>query len=178
MKEISYNFLSQCFKYDPEKGELLWSYRPSKHFINTQNWEKFNKNQAGKIAGLTYFNKAPKSTLKVRLDDNIYSVPAIVWCLEYGEYNEKIFNSDGNPWNNKLQNLTDLPSVKIPFPVPRSITVTKEGLLVKEDLFAFNDYETALSFVKQPRKALFLKYCKMENFTEKQTERLLILSYL
>lgn len=171
-KEISQHFLSKCFTYDPETGILTWKSRPIAHFLKTQNWEKHINKQSGKPAGLDYFTAFPKATLKVKLDNYLYSVPAIIWCLVHGSYDENMCNDDGNPWNNKLENLTTKSSVHIPFPLPRKMTITEDGLAVGEHVFNFDDYKTALSFVRQPKRALLLKYCEMENFTEKQTDDL------
>lgn len=101
-KELpSYEYLHECFTYND--GELYWKQRPFGHFNGAQGWKTFNKRYAGKLAG--HAHKSNKY-IEVRLADKLYKAHRIVYKMMTGlEPNLSIDHIDGNPSNNRFENL-------------------------------------------------------------------------
>lgn len=102
---INKETLSQVFYYDPTSPTgLRWkvwnrAYGPSKRDV-------------GDIAGNLYYytsetRKGDKHMGRVTYDGNKYPIHRIIWVLEVGEIPDDfiIDHKDGDPFNNKLENL-------------------------------------------------------------------------
>src|SRR4249920_2030305 len=97
----SVEYLRELFEYSYETGELRWKRRPREHFAHDQSYGRWNTLFAGKPAG--HFDKGYG---RISIDAIDYKAHRIVWKLVYGEEPpEMIDHRDGNPSNNRLNNI-------------------------------------------------------------------------
>jgi hypothetical protein len=80
----------KLFDYDKETGHLLWKF------------QKARRTKVGKPAGAIY----PGKCINLIIDYCPYKAHHIVWLLNKGEWpKEEIDHIDGNPINNRIENL-------------------------------------------------------------------------
>ena len=85
------NELKQMLRYEPDTGLLFWT-------------DAANKSVRGKLAGT--FNRG---YVLVMYKSKFYKAHRIAWLLTHGSWpKEMIDHIDGNPSNNKLNNLRDV----------------------------------------------------------------------
>lgn len=55
-------FLRECFRYEPETGELFWQKtRPREHFRRDLEWKRFNSTYGGGKVGISIFRDKEKT---------------------------------------------------------------------------------------------------------------------
>ncbi|QDP50289.1 MAG: hypothetical protein Tp178MES00d2C33159851_79 [Prokaryotic dsDNA virus sp.] len=104
-KELpSWEVLNELFEYR-EDGHLIWKTRPASHFRTEQGCRVFNSKRAGHIAG--YYN--PRNNyITINLDNVYYRGHRLIYKLVSGlEPVGVIDHIDGDPTNNRIENLRD-----------------------------------------------------------------------
>lgn len=102
---MKYETAIMLFDYDRENGELYWKERPREDFVSDHAHSMRNGRYAGRKAGRV--NKMGRK--QVQYDGKKYYVHRIVWLLENKELPKRnIDHIDGNPLNNKIENLRDV----------------------------------------------------------------------
>lgn len=100
----SVEYLSECFWYDNESGELYWKERPEDHFPTTLITQSVNYRFAGKIAGWFKTN----GYRYITLDGEDYKAHRLVWKIRYGKDPEgEIDHINGARSDNRYGNLRD-----------------------------------------------------------------------
>lgn len=90
--------VSERISYDPRTGETTWRYRE----VLTPWDATFNASKAGQRAGSLWRH----GYRMITLDGVRYGEHRIAWLLSYGEWPDGLIDHiDGNPSNNKLDNL-------------------------------------------------------------------------
>jgi hypothetical protein len=99
---------NRYFIYNAETGDLIWKERPLSDFTKTSICISWNNRCAGKRAGVMSTKKSgiPKKVMIEFFGKNC-GAHRIIWEMHYGEIPDKmvIDHKDGNPWNNRLDNL-------------------------------------------------------------------------
>ena len=95
-REPTQEYLHECFDYID--GRLYWKERPRHHF---NNFNAYLRQKKPKIVN----NKDLYP--RVRINGEIFKQSRIIYVMEYGEIPEGsvIDHIDGNPRNNKIENL-------------------------------------------------------------------------
>lgn len=94
----------RLFSYDAETGKLYWNKRPRSDFGDDRHWNAFNTKSAGKEVG----SPTKWGHLRFRLRKTGYQVHRVVWLMAYGEWPKQVDHIDGNPANNRLENLREV----------------------------------------------------------------------
>jgi len=112
-REISVEYLNECFDPDFENGRLIWKVRPLHHFKDLKSCKSWNARYSKTVAGNIYTRKSGYQSYQVSIQDRSYLVHRIIWAMSTGGWPEnEIGHIDGNPLNNKLSNLEDIPHSK------------------------------------------------------------------
>lgn len=108
-KEIV-KYLKECFIYNKETGDIVWASRPRSHFSSKMAFSRAKTLFEGKKAG--YLKPDYKSkhytSLVIRIGERDIQGARIAWAIYYGEWPERekhIDHIDGNPENNRIENL-------------------------------------------------------------------------
>lgn len=107
MKEndISVSFLNECFSYDAESGFLSWKSRPIHHHKDEHYRKIWHARFYGKRAGWLGKN----GYYYLTIDNRHYLAHRIVWALMHGCLPCGVIDHiDGNPLNNRPENLRDV----------------------------------------------------------------------
>jgi hypothetical protein len=101
-KELPMDYLHSRLDYEPTTGNLIWKTQPEFDRFDRM----WNTRYAGTVAGSRkYYNGKPHD-IRVKVDYVLYSVHRFIWAMTYGEWVAcAIDHIDGNPFNNKLDNL-------------------------------------------------------------------------
>lgn len=95
-------YLCECLTLNQADGSLTWRRRPLGHFATKNAWSTWNSRWAGKPA----FNRENHNGYFAGcLDWKQYLTHRIIWKMVYGEDPIEIDHIDGNPKNNKIDNL-------------------------------------------------------------------------
>jgi HNH endonuclease/AP2 domain len=109
----SRDFLESCLSYDPETGNLIWKERPREHFNIETSWKHHNRKWAGKVARNEKFQRCNGKPASIMMNFRMFSgfrtfyAHRIIFAL-LGlplPENHVIDHIDGNPFNNRLENL-------------------------------------------------------------------------
>jgi HNH endonuclease len=98
-------YLRECFRYDPETGELRWRDRPRSHFVSDRAWAKF-QSFVGRKAGSFDPNGYGVVTLTfegkmIRLYQH-----RVIWALMKGEWpSSNLDHWNGDESDNRFDNL-------------------------------------------------------------------------
>jgi hypothetical protein len=96
--------LHKLFSYEPVNGNLIWRSREISEFSNIRAWKIWNKRFSGVVAGS--FDADGRS--KVRISGKYYKTHRIIFAMCKGFWpTDLIDHIDGNPSNNKIDNLRD-----------------------------------------------------------------------
>lgn len=96
-------YLSECFDYIFETGQLVWRHRPVEHFSNSRYQRQFNTKYRGCVAG-HYHSR--NGYLEIRLNEVLYKGHRIIWKLLTGEDPENILDHlNGDVSDNRIENL-------------------------------------------------------------------------
>jgi hypothetical protein len=103
-------YLKVVFRYEPETGKLYRREdRPASHFKGKKGYALFLRDFAGQEAGAKKFHSKNGDPLHiyVRVDREHYMAHRIIWTMVYGYIPEDhmVDHKDGNPFNNRLNNL-------------------------------------------------------------------------
>ena len=105
-KTLPIALLRECFTPDFDLGTLTWKRRPDSHFPDLRVAKMWNTKYAGKPAG----SRRGGNMFRVEINHSDFLVHRIVWTLANGSWPEnEIDHIDGNPANNALVNLRDVP---------------------------------------------------------------------
>ena len=102
--ELTQEYLSECFCYHHDTGDLVWKMRPREHF-NTDSGQRIANNlHAGVIAGVSN----SRGYISIKVNGKLYRAHRLIWLLIHGAWpRDEIDHIDGNPSNNKLENLRE-----------------------------------------------------------------------
>lgn len=96
------DYLLQCFRYEPDTGNLISLHRPDNHFLNAHVAAIWNSKCAGKIRGVP----EKEGYLIVNLDSQKYRVHRLIWMMVYGvDPGEDVDHENRVKSDNKLLNL-------------------------------------------------------------------------
>lgn len=108
----SAEYLHECFSYDPETGHLTWKERPREHFKSDGSANRFQRLFSGRKAGHEDRNSfgaraSIAITMKVGGRCRYFHAHNIIWSMlgRILPEGHEVDHKDGNPWNNKLENL-------------------------------------------------------------------------
>lgn len=101
MKQLSIEFLNECFECDGETGILRWKNRPRHHFNSDRGHRCFNTKFAGKTTG----SLRPDGYLDVFLSGKLYLAHRIVFAMMNGFWPETIDHINGAKSDNRPANL-------------------------------------------------------------------------
>ena len=108
--DLSICYLNECFTADFEEGTLTWKVRPAYHFKNEIVQKRWNSRYSGTLAGNVYTRKSGYQSFQVSIMGTSYLIHRILWALYTGDWPKgDIGHRDGNPLNNRISNLSDIP---------------------------------------------------------------------
>lgn len=105
-EKISIEYLKECFNYDPIEGKLYWNNdRPLSHFKTKGAYLSWKSQWSGKEAGNLAKIKGHLVYRQVLVNKIRTTGSKVMYALYYGHYVEMVDHLDGNPLNNKIENL-------------------------------------------------------------------------
>jgi hypothetical protein len=102
--ELTQQTLVDLLRY--EDGKLYWKNRDQKYFDKEWQAVRWNKRYAEKEA-FTYSSYGYKQG---RIFDKGYLAHRVIYCMFYGAWPSEIDHIDGNPTNNRIENLREVTS--------------------------------------------------------------------
>lgn len=108
---MTQSFLKDAFNYDQKSGNLVWRVdRPADHFATTVGHKVYLKQWAGKRAGTKYKDKTSAQCVVISFKGRKkrFSVHKLVFFYHFGYVPELIDHINGNPHDNKVENLQPL----------------------------------------------------------------------
>lgn len=108
-KMIEIEKLRIAINYDPITGLCAWRNRPIEHFYRRQDWITWNKRMAGKRVG-AIANIHGQDVMVFSFGGKNMRLHRAIWAITYDEWPNIIDHINGNPLDNRLENLrnTDL----------------------------------------------------------------------
>lgn len=101
-------YLVVRFSYEEDTGTLRWKeVLPEDWRLSESGRKKFNTRHSGEVAGHIFKGSSNQLSTQVRVDGKSYYVHRIIWKIMTGEEPNTIDHIDGNPLNNKWNNLRD-----------------------------------------------------------------------
>lgn len=101
---LTHSYLTKCFCYNQEIGEISWKQRPLSHFLDERSMKKWNTRYSGKIVR----TKHNQGYIMVSIDKKKYLLHRIIWFLKTGELPKKeIDHINGIKIDNSWKNLRE-----------------------------------------------------------------------
>ena len=100
-------YISACFSYDEESGNLIWKRRPRSHFATKTGYSVFNAKYPGTIAGHARKGQPGKGQyVIIHWDGRSLMAHRIIWEMHYGPVTDgmKVDHKDCDGTNNRLCN--------------------------------------------------------------------------
>lgn len=114
MTELTQDIVRELLDYDPGTGVLTWKWREEKWFQNGATpsirfriWNSWNTKNAGKEA-MGCLDDGYKQGLLFR---KRYKAHRIIWFWMTGKWPEQIDHINGDPADNRWENLRDVPTI-------------------------------------------------------------------
>lgn len=96
-------YIKECVEYDRLLGCLIWKHRPRFHFPSDHGYKIFTARFPGKEA-LTATGVGGYKTGAI--SGKKYYAHRVVWCVVHGAWPTHVIDHiDGNPQNNRIENL-------------------------------------------------------------------------
>lgn len=97
----SFEYLHECFSYNPETGAFVWKTRPLSHFKGERGFRIFQKCYAGAPA----FPHVSEGYYRGGLDGKLLRAHRVIWKMMTGDEPETIDHINGNGLDNRFINL-------------------------------------------------------------------------
>jgi len=101
----SARYFREAFEY--VDGKLFWKERPLHHFNNIQDQQRMNSRHAGKEAGCEF-----KGYRGVLINRTRVATHTVIFAIHYGRIPKMVDHVDGNPLNNRIENLRQCNSLE------------------------------------------------------------------
>lgn len=107
--KYDYNFLSECFNYNPETGEVFWNTdRPKTHFKTEKGYNLWKTRCSGKVAGR--LNPQGYVSVAMKLDGKLTQIllHRVAWALHHKKTPCGELHIDHINWNrtdNRISNI-------------------------------------------------------------------------
>ena len=100
-KDLTKEYLRECFNYNPDTGHAIWRVRPRHHFTSDRGMKSSNTRMAGKIAG----TPQQRGYLQVGIAGNRYKLHRLIFLymtgqLPQGEVDHINHDTSDNIWAN------------------------------------------------------------------------------
>ena len=109
MNMITQEYLHECFEY--VDGKLFWKFRPLHHFTSTTNQARFNSAWVGKEVGyINYRTDSKKEGFayhRTNVAGKLHKTHRLIFLMFHGYLPKMADHIDGNPLNNKIENLRE-----------------------------------------------------------------------
>ena len=99
--------LALLLRYDPRTGKLYWRRRPRHLFKSDQSWRTWNTRYADTEA---FTAQETSGYHRGAIFGKLFKAHRVIWAIVHGEWpKHNIDHIDGNPSNNRIENLRDVP---------------------------------------------------------------------
>jgi hypothetical protein len=95
------DYIRSILEYDPQTGDFYWKSRPVEMFADERALRSWNTSWAGKLAGGP--NGAGYRVIPIKRCHILSH--RLAWAISFGEWPADIDHIDGNPVNNRIENL-------------------------------------------------------------------------
>jgi len=99
--ELTQEKVHELFEY--RDGELFWKKRPVTDFLSEHDANQWNSKHAGTRAGC--YGKKPY--VYTAIGHKNIAIHRLIFLMQYGYLPKMIDHADGNPRNNKIENLRE-----------------------------------------------------------------------
>jgi hypothetical protein len=101
---LSHSYARAALSYDCKSGAITWLSRPRCHFATEKAWIRHTSLFSGRPAGTLV-----RGRLTVQIDRQKYHYGRLAWFLFHGVWPDGVVDHiDGDPSNNRLENLRDV----------------------------------------------------------------------
>lgn len=97
---LTQDYVRAILDYDADSGALIWKPRPREHFSTARQFAYWNTRYVGQRAGSL---KAGRR--HVAIDKTQYLAYRVVWLWVYGEWPDFVDHINGNPSDDRIENL-------------------------------------------------------------------------
>ena len=101
MRKITKEKIESVLEVNVQEGTAFWKIRPREYFETDRACSTWNSRYAGERAGC----KLQHGYVGVAIDNQRFLLHRIVWIVATGEEPLVIDHIDGNPSNNRIENL-------------------------------------------------------------------------